>query len=50
MSEFYTSFKETPIKDIMEVENLLHFGNRSELRHWLDENHIKEKCCCVVSL
>ena len=33
----------------MEVENLLHLGNRSELRHWLKENHNKEKCCWVVT-
>lgn len=33
----------------MEVENLLHLGNRSELRHWLKENHNTEKCCWVVT-
>ena len=33
----------------MEVVNLLHLGNRSELRHWLKENHNKEKCCWVVT-
>lgn len=44
-----TSFNETPIKEIMEVVNLLHLGNRSELRHWLKENHNKEKCCWVVT-
>ena len=33
----------------MEVINLLHFGNRSELRQWLKENHNKEKCCWVVT-
>ena len=33
----------------MEVENLLHLGNRSELRQWLKENHNKEKCCWVVT-
>ena len=44
-----TSFNETPIKEIMEVENLLHLGNRSELRHWLKENHNTEKCCWVVT-
>ena len=33
----------------MEVENLLHFGNRSELRQWLKENYDKEKCCWVVT-
>ena len=31
-----TSFNETPIKEIMEVENLLHLGNRSEFRQWLN--------------
>ena len=33
----------------MEVINLLHFGNRSELRQWLKENHNIEKCCWVVT-
>ena len=33
----------------MEVINLLHIGNRSELRHWLKENHNTEKCCWVVT-
>ena len=33
----------------MEVTNLLHYGNRSELRHWLKENHNNEKCCWVVT-
>ena len=33
----------------MEVVNLLHLGNRSELRHWLKENQNKEKCCWVVT-
>ena len=33
----------------MEVENLLHLGNRSELHQWLEENHNKEKCCWVVA-
>ena len=33
----------------MEVVNLLHLRNRSELRHWLKENHNKEKCCWVVT-
>ena len=33
----------------MEIVNLLHFGSRSELRHWLKENHNKEKCCWVVT-
>ena len=44
-----TSFNETPIKEIMEVENLLHLGIRSELRQWLKENYNKEKCCWVVT-
>ena len=39
MTLIHTLFKENPIKDIMEVVNLLHLGNRSELRHWLKENH-----------
>ena len=33
----------------MEVVNLLHLSSRSELRHWLEENHCKEKCCWVVT-
>ena len=33
----------------MEVVNLLHLGNRSEIRQWLKENHNKEKCCWVVT-
>ena len=33
----------------MEIVNLLHFENRSELRQWLKENHNKEKCCWVVT-
>ena len=33
----------------MEVENLLHLGNRSELRQWLKENYNKAKCCWVVT-
>ena len=33
----------------MEVVNLLHFGNRSELRQWLKENHNIEKCSWVVT-
>ena len=32
----------------MEIVNLLHFKNRSELRQWLKENY-KEKCCWVVT-
>ena len=33
----------------MEIVNLLHFENRSELRQWLKENHHKEKSCWVVT-
>ena len=33
----------------MEIVNLLHFRNRSELRQWLKENHRKEKSCWVVT-
>ena len=33
----------------MEIVNLLHFGNRSELRQWLEDNHNREKCCWVVT-
>ena len=33
----------------MEIVNLLHFENRSELRQWLKEYHHKEKSCGVVS-
>ena len=33
----------------MEIVNLLHLGNRSELRQWLKENYNKEKCCWVVT-
>ena len=33
----------------MEIVNLLHIENRSELRQWLKENHNKEKCCWVVT-
>ena len=33
----------------MEIINLLHFRNRSQLRQWLEENHNKEKCCWVVT-
>ena len=33
----------------MEVVNLLHFENRSELCQWLKENHNIEKCCWVVT-
>ena len=33
----------------MEIINLLHFKDRSELRQWLADNHRKEKCCWVVT-
>ena len=33
----------------MEIVNLVYFGNRSELRQWLKENHNIEKCCWVVT-
>ena len=33
----------------MEIVNLLHFKNRSELRQWLKENYNKEKCSWVVT-
>ena len=33
----------------MEVVNLLHYRNRTELRQWLKENYNKEKCCWVVT-
>jgi uncharacterized protein YdeI (YjbR/CyaY-like superfamily) len=33
----------------MEIVNLLHFGNRVELRQWLKENHNTEKYCWVVT-
>jgi uncharacterized protein YdeI (YjbR/CyaY-like superfamily) len=33
----------------MEIVNLLHLRNRSELRQWLKENHNREKCCWVVT-
>ena len=33
----------------MKVVNLLHLGSRSELRHWLKENHNTEKFCWVVT-
>ena len=33
----------------MEIVNLLHYGNRSELRQWLEENHNKEKYCWVMT-
>ena len=33
----------------MEVENLLHFAERAELRRWLMENHTTERVCWVVT-
>lgn len=33
----------------MEIINLLHLGNRNELRAWLNENHKSEKCCWVIT-
>ena len=33
----------------MEVVNILHYRNRTELRQWFKENHNKEKCCWVVT-
>lgn len=33
----------------MEVVNLLHFKERSELRRWLEENHSTENVCWVVT-
>ncbi len=32
----------------MEIENLLSFEKRSELRGWLLENHLTVKCCWVA--
>ena len=32
----------------MEIVNLLHFGNRGELRRWLEVNHCVERECCWV--
>lgn len=32
----------------MEVTNLLQFRERTELRHWLLDNHTTERCCWVV--
>lgn len=33
----------------MEIVNLLHYGDRAELRQWLEENHDRERCCWVVT-
>ena len=33
----------------MEVTNLLHYGNRSELRQWLEANHDSVRECWVVT-
>ncbi len=32
----------------MEVENLLTFTNRSQLREWFERNHLSESCCWVA--
>ena len=32
----------------MEVENLLTFTNRSQLREWFERNHFSERCCWVA--
>ena len=32
----------------MEVENLLTFTNRSQLREWFERNHLSERCCWVA--
>lgn len=33
----------------MEIENLLHFAERSELRQWLVDNHTTSRVCWVVT-
>lgn len=33
----------------MNITNLLHFTQRSELRRWLEENHSTERECWVVT-
>lgn len=33
----------------MEIENLLHYNNRAELRQWLADNHTSERVCWVVT-
>ena len=33
----------------MEITNLLHFAERSQLRQWLVENHATERVCWVVT-
>lgn len=33
----------------MEIINLLHFGERAELRRWLSDNHDKERECWVIT-
>ena len=33
----------------MEIENLLHYNNRAELRQWLANNHTSELVCWVVT-
>lgn len=32
----------------MEIENLLTFNDRRELREWFELNHLSEKCCWVA--
>ena len=32
----------------MEVKNLLTFTDRRQLREWLEQNHLSEKCCWVA--
>lgn len=32
----------------MEITNLLQFAEREELRRWLEQNHLTERCCWVV--
>ena len=32
----------------MEVTNLLTFTERRQLREWLEQNHLSEKCCWVA--
>ena len=32
----------------MEIENLLTFTDRRQLREWFERNHLSEKCCWVA--
>lgn len=32
----------------MEVTNLLSFTERKQLREWLEQNHLSERCCWVA--